>query len=402
MIFGRAVSLVNGRIVVPDGTATAIRFTSRIVSIERKPHRTDTVIDLNGATVLPGLINAHDHLELNHYGRLKFRDRYQNATQWIDDMRPHLVRDRAIRVGSRYPLTERLFIGGLKNLLAGVTTVVHHNPYYRELERTMPIRVLRRYGWAHSFALERQPAGARGEPGGIVTQRWRRTPAAEPFFVHLGEGIDADARAELSHLDESGCLARNTAIVHGVAIDVDGFRRMAAQGAGLVWCPASNLFLLGRTAPVRAAMSVGCRVALGTDSRLTGANDLLDELRVARDTGCANGPDLLAMVTTSAAAITRMPRAGRLAPGVPADIIVIPARIGHAGDALLDTKRADVRLVMVNGRPLFGDPSFAPVFRSRGVTPRPVRVDDVEKIVASEIGRRIAVCPISEPGVVVS
>ena len=48
------------------------------------------VVDLGGAFVLPGLINAHDHLELNHYGLLKRRDRYDNATAWIDDLRPAL------------------------------------------------------------------------------------------------------------------------------------------------------------------------------------------------------------------------------------------------------------------------------------------------------------------------
>src|SRR5262249_4814469 len=161
----------------------------------------------------------HDHLELNHYGRLKFRERYGNAVEWIDDMAPRLSDDPAIRDARRHPLTERLFIGALKNLLAGATTVAHHNPYYRELRRTMPIRVVRRYGWAHSFALEQRPAGARGEPGGDVAQRWRRTPADAPFFVHLAEGVDAAAAAELGRLHALGCLGPNTVLVHGVAID---------------------------------------------------------------------------------------------------------------------------------------------------------------------------------------
>src|SRR5262249_51521009 len=134
--------------------AESIRFNSRVLAIGGPPRRGDTVVDLDGAFVMAGLVNAHDHLELNHYGRLKFRERYANATEWIDEMRPRLATDPSIREAARHPLTERLFIGGLKNLLAGVTTVAHHNPYYRELRRTMPIRVVRRYGWAHSFALQ--------------------------------------------------------------------------------------------------------------------------------------------------------------------------------------------------------------------------------------------------------
>ncbi len=239
------------------------------MAIGEPPHRGDTVIDVDGAFVLPGLVNAHDHLELNHYGRQKFRDRYDNATQWIDDMRPRLAADPVIRDGRQLPLTERLFAGALKNLLSGATTVAHHNPYYSELRRTMPIRVVRRYGWAHSFALEREPAGARGESGGSVEQRWRRTAADVPFFVHLAEGIDDDARGELSRLEALGCLAPNTVVVHGVAIDAAGFRRIAAADTGLVWCPASNVFLFGRTASVRSVDGRGslqraqCRTRIG-------------------------------------------------------------------------------------------------------------------------------------------
>ena len=138
--------------------------------------------------------------------------------------------------GRAYPLIERLFIGALKNVLAGVTTVAHHNPFYAEMRRTMPLRVVRRYGWAHSFLLEHAPAGARGEPGGDVATRWKATSPALPFFVHLAEGVDDEARRELPRLDALGCLQPNTVIVHGVAIDVEGWRRVAANGrwSGLV------------------------------------------------------------------------------------------------------------------------------------------------------------------------
>ena len=189
MIWANAVSLVNARVAADGGIADSIRFSSRVLSIGERPRRGDTVVDLQGGFVLPGLVNAHDHLELNHYGRIKGRDRYENASGWIADMGPRLSeRPGHSRRDARYPLIERLFIGALKNLLAGVTTVAHHNPFYPEMRRTMPIRVVRRYGWAHSFLLETRPAGARGEPGGEVAARWRDDAADAPFFVHLAEG----------------------------------------------------------------------------------------------------------------------------------------------------------------------------------------------------------------------
>lgn len=397
MIWGRAVTLTNVR------GLGSIRFTSRVQALGEGPRRSDTAIDVDGAFVLPGLVNAHDHLELNHFGRLKFRERYDNASQWIDDMRPRLSDDPVMREKRSAPLTDRLFIGGLKNLLAGVTTVAHHNPYYTELRRTMPIRVVRRYGWAHSFALEGGPAGARGEPGGDVLQRWRRTSAEAPFIVHACEGIDAAAAAELDRLAALGCLAPNTVVVHGVGIDADGCRRLVESGAALVWCPASNLYLFGRTAAVRVLLAIDRRqpprVALGSDSRLTGANDLLDELRVAHATGCATADELLAMVTTNAASVLRLPRAGRLQVGDPADLVVLSPTAGSPAETLIETTRRSLALVVVGGRPMIGDPRFAPLFRSRGVNTRTVVIDGVEKIADSGIARRIAASPIQEPGV---
>jgi cytosine/adenosine deaminase-related metal-dependent hydrolase len=405
MIWPKAVSFVNACVVTDRGTAASLRFSSRILSLDERPRHGDTVVDLEGGVVLPGLINAHDHLELNHFGRLKRRDRYRNASEWIGDMNPCLSTDPAIRAARAHPLIERLFIGGLKNLLAGVTTVAHHNPYYRELRRTMPIRVVRRYGWAHSFLLEHRPAGARGEPGGDIAERFRTTPDGAPFLVHLAEGVDDDACGELPRLESIGCLGSNTVIVHGVAIDGNGWRRVARAGGGLVWCPASNEFLFGCTALVRELLDLDGpgrgNVALGTDSRITGARDLLDELRAAYRLMPVSSLELLAMVTNKAAALLHQPRAGRIAAGLPADLVVIPPLAPEPADALLETTRATLRLVIVAGRPLVGDLDMAPVFAARRVTPRLIVVDTAPKIAESGLVRRIVGCPIAEPGVAV-
>ena len=95
-------------------------------AFEQQGFRHLHVVDLDGAFVLPGLINAHDHLELNHFGSLKPRDRYRNATEWIDDLRPLIRSDPGIRRKAAFPLRDRLFIGGLKNLLAGVVSPTHY------------------------------------------------------------------------------------------------------------------------------------------------------------------------------------------------------------------------------------------------------------------------------------
>jgi cytosine/adenosine deaminase-related metal-dependent hydrolase len=403
MMWRRAVSLVNGRVHTEHGEARALRFSSRVLGLDEPPRRGDTVIDLDGAMVLPGLVNAHDHLELNHYGRLKFRDQYANVSEWIDDMRPRLSSDPRVATGRAHALADRLFVGVLKNLLAGVTLVAHHNPFYRELGATLPIKVLRRYGWAHSFQLERAASGARGELGGEVAARHKTTPREVPFFVHMAEGVDAEAGQELHRLEALGCLHANVVLVHGVAMTPADWARVSGSGAGLVWCPGSNQFLFNRTARIREFLDSPAgagrnRIALGTDSRLSGQNDLLEEARAAAATGAASPREILHMVTSAGGALLRQ-RAGRLERGAPADLIVIPNGDQDPGRALLATRRSDVGLVVVDGQPKVGQRSFAAVFEARRVHAGSLRVDDTNVLADRAIVRRMAGCAIQEPGV---
>ncbi|MEL6308550.1 MAG: hypothetical protein AAFQ52_10445, partial [Chloroflexota bacterium] len=112
--------------------------------VESKPNGA-LEVDLEGYTLFPGMVNAHDHLELNHYPRTKFREVYDNAHQWGEDVNAQLDSE-PFRTLRRYPLKDRLFIGGLKNLLCGATTVAHHGPKYREMyARDFPVRVLKNY-----------------------------------------------------------------------------------------------------------------------------------------------------------------------------------------------------------------------------------------------------------------
>lgn len=396
------ISFVNAKVITPAGMASSIRFAGNVLSVGEAPGRHDVVVDLDGGFVLPGLVNAHEHLELNHYGRMKFRERYGNVSEWIDDMRPRLRDDPKIRAGQAHRLAHRLFIGGLKNLLSGVTTVAHHNPMYREIGRFCPVRVVREFGWAHSFQLEDQPVGARGEPGGHVEVRHRGTPGHHPFVLHLAEGVDATAHAELETLSARGCLTNNLAIVHGVALTPDQWRRVGDKGAGLVWCPASNLYLFGRTPDMRALLddpSLRPRLALGSDSRISGARDLLDELKVAQRAAPVTPSELLHLVTTGPAELLRLRSAGHIATGRPADLTVFPNHSASAGEALMKASRKDVKLVMIAGRPLVGDSTFEPVFRERRVPTRPVIVDHTHKLMDASIERLLARSPIGEDGV---
>jgi cytosine/adenosine deaminase-related metal-dependent hydrolase len=404
-MFGRppACIFINGRVITDQGEAQSVRFRRRILDVDGPPHDGDRVLDLDGRIVLPGLINAHDHLELNHYGALKCRPKYENASDWIRDLEPLVRRDAEVVAKSRVPLRDRLFIGGLKNLLAGVTTVAHHNPIYRAFGRHFPVNIVSRFGWAHSLQLERGPAGAHGEPGGSIAERYASTPPDAPFIVHAAEGIDAAAADEIDALESRGCLRANTVLVHGVAVPTTRWRTLFARGVGLIWCPASNLFLFGQTVAVPPLLAEPAGIGgicLGTDSRLTGSRDLLAEVQVAESTG-VDSDALLRMVTSTAADVLRMPLCGRIAIGGAADLIILPAGSDSPGTLLARCERAHLDLVVRGGTPVLGSMPLARVFTAQRVSTALVVVDEQVKLMQSRLADAVACCEIREPGVMV-
>lgn len=337
-----AVCVEDGRIVEPGG-------------------RFDVTLRIPDGEVRPGLINAHEHLHRNHYGRLGAPP-YDNAYAWGRDI--HARNAGEIAKGRALPRRQALLRGAWKNLFAGVTTVVHHDAWERDFERDFPVR-LARVRPIHSLGFE--PDIARAAAADAGASPW-------PVSVHLAEGVDAISAREVRALDDLGLLDERLIAVHVVGPDADGIARLRASGAAVAWCPTSNLFLFGRTAPAEL-LAPGVDVLIGSDSLLTGDGDLLDELRAARRLGRLDDARLLDAVGAIAARRLWIP-APSLDLGAPADLAVFRRPVLHA--------TADVvALVMVGGRVRVADPALGPPLDALGMEPELMKVRSVTRRVSA-------------------
>lgn len=339
-------------------------------------------VDLRDHLIFPGLINAHEHLHVNTVPPLKASAPFPNSYAWIAAFQEHFE-EPAVVAALKVPKALRLQHGALKNLLAGTTCVAHHDPWHPALDATnFPVALLRDYGW--SYAL--------GWPGygPPVQQSFAETPSDRPWLIHLAEGTDATAQSELAQLEQLGCLAANSVLVHGVGLRERDIDRVIAHGAAVVWCPTSNHALLGKSLDPRRLCAAG-RLALGSDSRLSGARDLLEEMRGIAARRELNPRQLLGLVTTQAARILRLPAGGSLASGATADLVIVEDRGGDERCGLVGIERSQIRAVVRHGVPRIADPDFAEWFAVAGMETVPVTLDGKPKLLAK---------PLAEPALV--
>jgi cytosine/adenosine deaminase-related metal-dependent hydrolase len=239
------------------------------------------------------------------------------------------------------------------------------------------------FGWSHSLYIDGDEQ---------VRDSCRSTPADRPWIIHAAEGTDVESSLEFDRLEALGCIRANTLIVHGVGLDQQQRARLDRAGASLVWCPSSNLRLFGRTADVEWLTARG-RVVLGTDSRLSGGRDLLEELRVASACPGTSEASLESMVTWRAAQLLRLSDRGALAPGMLADLIVVPA-----DRRLSRCLRTDIDLVVIGGAPRYANRAYAGMLAPAAFWTE-IRVDGHTRMLASPLARALFQARCHEPGV---
>ena len=324
-----------------------------------------------GGTIVPGLIELHNHLAYDVLGLWQVPKRFGNRDQWSGSSTPdyhRLITGPMQVLGSEPELVAAVVRWvELRCLLGGTTTsqgmtlatdpgiVQHYRGLVRNVEATgdptLPAAA------THIADVE---ASDRGK---FLT----RISGSTKMILHLAEGTDVAAHnhfAALQGPDGKWAITPNLISIHCVALGPADFAVLSEHGGSMVWSPFSNLLLYGQTANIGAAIAHDVPIVLGSDWSPSGSKNALGELKVARLAAHVAGTaltdeDLLAMVTVIPARLLGWAnRLGSLVSGALADLVVVGTSSGSAHAAVIDATEADVSLVVINGIPRCGRPDL--------------------------------------------
>ena len=352
-------------IEVDNGIVTSVSARNEASTVRAR--------DLGNVVVLPGLINAHTHLELSWLrGRVPPANGF---TEWVRTLLAQRRPDQAMTPDLIAPMHEAvrearaagtIAVGDISNSLAsvepmrhgGLTGVVFHELLgFKERDGTL-------------VAASRDRRAAAAQPGIRISlaphapystsvELFKAIRAAVnasdcPITsVHLGESPeevellekgsgpwrsllemigawrddwDIPSCGPVEFLERHGIIDAKTLVVHGVQFRDQDLARVRALDATLVTCPRSNRWVGVGYPPLERFYNSGVRVAVGTDS-LASVEDLnlFSELKVMRWLApSVPARRLLESATViGARALGLDHELGTIAPGRRADLIAV-------------------------------------------------------------------------------
>jgi aminodeoxyfutalosine deaminase len=314
-------------------------------------------LDLGDATLAPGLVNAHAHLELGGLrGKLPRGPDFAAWVRRVIELRSKASAreladaarrgaDRALECGTT-AIADVDTTGGAERGMRGhpIRAWIHREALdaqdprrtgaaLERVARALPRRERRNEGLSPHAPFTVSPALLQGLARIAarrrlpVTMHWSET-LAEVEWLRDGSGplaplLGPSPRASgLDLLREAGLLRAPLSLVHGNHPAPGEPERIARCGAVVVHCPHSHEWFDREPFPWRTYRSSGVALALGTDS--LASNDDLDlrrEMRQARRSApWLAASEVFDMATTAGArALGAERELGRLAPGFRAD-----------------------------------------------------------------------------------
>lgn len=307
-----AEPIPNGAVVVEDGRIVAVGGSAELC--QRYPAA--RVIDLGERALIPGLVNAHTHLELTHHAGHVPED--LPLIEWIYPLvsysRTRTPEDfeRAVHAGvEMLRASGTVAVGEICTYGQSVRPLVESGMYgtvFFELLSPDPARAeeLLRKGQQQIDAARREYPQSRIRFGLAphtpftvsaellrAAAEWCRaedvpltihaaeSPAESQFLRHAagpiadllypGAGWPVNPKrapgcSPIAYLEQLGVLAARPLLAHGVQVDVDDVATIAHADTAVAHCPRSNTRLQCGRMPYGLYHAAGVRLALGTDS----------------------------------------------------------------------------------------------------------------------------------------
>ncbi|MBM9592202.1 amidohydrolase family protein [Leptospira sp. 201903075] len=355
----------------------------KISAIEPKitPSSENLTISLQGKKLYPGFINSHDHLLASYLPKVGGTEKHQS---WLSY--DNLYKSSGVFAERQQIDPEVLYyLGGYKNLFAGVTTVFDHIPHHVQnpFRGILPVKLISDYTIAHSV--------------GNYSLGWGEGPALEyrmaehaglPFVTHLAEGVDDDSKQSLRVLEKMDALGEHSVLVHCLPFGQKEVEKILDKGASVVWCPTSNLHIFGKTTNIKLFLDMGVNVCLGTDYSPSGSVHLLEELKTAKSIYFGlygeelEESTLLKMITENPRKAFRLGNPDALMPGLSADLLIVndDKNANEVNVSELSWKHID--LVVIDGYPIYGSIEYKSLFLHFGLETEELSIDGKTKLVA--------------------
>jgi cytosine/adenosine deaminase-related metal-dependent hydrolase len=394
--------VAGGAIAVADGRIVAVGSLEEVRSAHAAPLR-----EFPGSVIMPGLVNAHTHLELTHFPSWKLRKGIDYSPRtyvdWViqvikirraltRDERVNSVREgihKSLECGTTAigeiltdrsllplyhgsPLSGRLYfeaighdpvvcgtlLDGLEKDLASFSPgrlrpgLSPHAPHTLSASFMKDVQAL---ACRHAIPTATHLAEAREELAFAHDSTGAIAELLYPFTGWSGYIPPPRRMTPVTCLDSVGLLTPGTAAVHCVQVTPADVEIPRKRDCAVILCPRSNDRLAVGRAPVHLLKKAGIPLALGTDS--LASNDSLslwDEMRFFSDQfpGEFTPADILAMATIGAArAISIQHETGSLEPGKSADFLVVGTAHPGAGDELYEAviREGQVEELFVGG-----------------------------------------------------
>jgi cytosine/adenosine deaminase-related metal-dependent hydrolase len=370
---------------------------SRIQDAGNAPHPLHTerstetfeTVDLGDVAILPGLVNAHTHLELSWMrNQVPPADSMPAWAARLMSLRRATVEDPAAPIAAaarEVRAAGTALVGDVTNTLAAYEVLADSRlsaAIFRELlgfnapdsERVVAdaeaqLAALPRLDRLRPSIVPHAPYSV--SPA-LLTAIGRAT-AGRPLSIHLGESADElrflrdgtgawrDLLGQLGvwndswhppgcgpveYLDRLGLVNARLLAVHATQLNDRDLARLAAAHATVIACPRSNQWTGAGTPPIERFYASGVRVAIGTDS-LASVEDLnvFSEMAAVRRLapGVPSHRILASATVHGAAALGFGDEHGTIEPGRRADLIAvrIPAGTDDVEQYLLSGVQPD-------------------------------------------------------------